>query len=73
MRKQILQLVSVEPFFLWAGDVNAEETNRVFNMLDDTPSSTSLPDEPEGREASCAYEAEISAGSGPQHRSPFSY
>lgn len=73
MRKQILQLVSVEPFFLWAGDVNAEETNQVFNMLDDTPSGASLADEPEEVEASCANEAEISAGSGPRNRSPFSH
>jgi len=48
MRKKILQLVSVEPFFLWAGDVNAEETNLVFNMTDDAPpSSTTIPDDPD--------------------------
>lgn len=88
MRKSILQLVSLEPLFLWAGDVNAEETNLVFNMTDDVPpSSTTITEDPEelmdasaleearltGIEAPCANEAEISVDSGLELRSHFSH
>lgn len=71
MRKSILQLVSLEPLFVGAGDVNAEETNLVFNMTDDAPqSSTTLPDDPEIFED---REVESSSDSGHQLRSHFSH
>lgn len=87
MRKSILQLVSLEPLFLWAGDVNAEETNLVFNMTDVPPSSTTITEDPEelldasaleearltAMQAPCANEAEISADSGLKLRSHFSH